>query len=281
VTATPTPIHVHRFQASLFPVNAYIVELEAGTVVVDATLGVSDGRALRARVEALTKPLLAVLVTHVHPDHYGGLAALLDGRDVPVYATTGVGGAIRRDDDTKEQILRPMFGGEWAAVRSFPNRLVHGGDRVTIDDTVFVVTDLGPGESPHDSVWRPETPGPPIAFVGDLAYSHMHAYLADGYYESWLRNIERMRREVPAETMFFMGHGEPAAGHAILDWQASYIHQFLDTLRSAVERDRLDGDALADAVTSRMTTWAKTDDLSFLLRLSVEPMRARLALPPA
>src|SRR5262245_54124899 len=36
---------IHRFQASLFPVNAYLVELEAGVVLVDATLGVHDGRA--------------------------------------------------------------------------------------------------------------------------------------------------------------------------------------------------------------------------------------------
>jgi glyoxylase-like metal-dependent hydrolase (beta-lactamase superfamily II) len=174
-----------------------------------------------------------------------------------------------------------MFGAEWAAVRSFPNRLVQGGERVVIDDTAFVVTDLGPGESPHDSIWCPETAGPPTAFVGDLVYSRMHAYLADGHYEAWLRNIERVKRELPSETTFFMGHGEPVTGHAILDWQASYIHHFLDTLRSAVERDGLVGDALADAVTSRMSMWSNTEDLSFLLRLSVEPMRARLAVPPA
>jgi hypothetical protein len=40
--------------------------------------------------------------------------------------------------------------------------------------------------------------------------------------------------------MFYMGHGEPVAGHAILDFQASYIHHFLVTLRAAVERDGLD-----------------------------------------
>jgi hypothetical protein len=49
-------------------------------------------------------------------------------------------------------------------------------------------------------------------------------------------------------------------------------------LRSAVERDGLQGDALADHVTAAMKEFLPSDDLLFLIRLSVEPMRARLAL---
>ena len=266
---------VHRFEAALFPVNAYLVETTTGVVAVDATLGVSDGRALRSRADVLKKPLLGVIVTHSHPDHYGGVTSLLDGADAPVYAVAGVDRAIRRDDAEKERILRPMFGDEWASARTFPNRVVAEGERVTIGDAVFVATDLGPGESPHDSVWRLESAGPPQAFVGDLVYSHMHAYLADGFCDRWLVNLERARRELPAGTTLFMGHGEPATGPALLDWQASYIRHFLDVLRAAIERDGLQGEALADAVTARMKSFLPTDDLLFLLRLSVEPMRAQ------
>ena len=271
-------IAIHRFEARLFPVNAYLVETSDGVVVVDATLGVSDGRALRLRVEALRKPLAAVIITHSHPDHYGGVTSLLDGADVPIFAVPGVDQVIRRDDAAKEQILRPMFGDEWAATRTFPNRLVQGGERVTIGDAVFAVTDLGPGESPHDSLWRLESSEPARAFVGDMVYGHMHAFLADGFYDHWLANLERAKRELPADTMLFMGHGEPVAGHQILDWQASYIQRFIATLRAAVEREGLQGDSLADAVTSRMKTFLPGDDLLFLLRLSVEPMRKRLGL---
>ena len=271
-------IVVHRFEASLFPVNAFLVDTTEGVVVVDATLGVSDGRALRSRVEAQRKPLAAVIITHSHPDHYGGVTSLLDGADVPVYAVEGVDQVIRRDDDAKEQILRPMFGNEWAATRTFPNRIVQGGERVTVGDAVFAVTDLGPGESPHDSLWRLESSGPPKMFVGDLVYSHMHAFLGDGFYDRWLANLARAKRELPADAMLFMGHGEPVTGHAILDWQTNYIQRFVDILRTAVEREGLQGDALADAVTTRMKAFLPSEALLFLLRLSVEPMRNRLAL---
>jgi glyoxylase-like metal-dependent hydrolase (beta-lactamase superfamily II) len=95
--STEHDVTVHRFEASLFPVNAYLVETGTGIVVVDATLSVSDGRALRARVDALKKPLAAVVITHSHPDHYGGVTSLLGGTNVPIYAIAGVDEVIRRD----------------------------------------------------------------------------------------------------------------------------------------------------------------------------------------
>jgi glyoxylase-like metal-dependent hydrolase (beta-lactamase superfamily II) len=271
-------VTVHRVEASLFPVNAYLVETSTSVVVVDATLGVSDGKRLRSRVEELEKPLAAVIITHSHPDHYGGVAPLLGEADVPVYAVAGVNNVIRRDDATKEQILRPMFGDEWPVVRTFPSRIVQGGERVAIADAVFTVTDLGPSESPHDSLWRLESDGPPQVFVGDLVYSHMHAFLADGFFERWLFNLEGATRELPADATLFMGHGQPVTGHQILHWQANYIRRFVEVLRSAVARDGLQGDALADAVTARMKEFLPSDDLLFLMRLSVEPMRQQLAL---
>jgi glyoxylase-like metal-dependent hydrolase (beta-lactamase superfamily II) len=176
---------IHRFQASLFPVNAYVVESSEACVVIDSTLGVSDGIALRARVDALGKPLAAVVVTHAHPDHYGAITSLVEGLDVPLVSVAGVADVIRRDDDAKEQILRLMFGAEWAARRTFPNTVVRDGQEVTLGGTTFRVLDLGPGESPHDSMWLLTDEGRVTgAFCGDLAYDHMHGYLADGHHEA-------------------------------------------------------------------------------------------------
>lgn len=280
---------VHRFRASLLPVNAYVVEFETGVVVVDSTLGVSDGRALGARVDALAKPLRAVLVTHAHPDHYGALTALLEGRaDVPVVATAGVAHAIARDDPAKEQILRPMFGDEWARARTFPTRTAVDGERLTFDGATFRVIDLGPGESPHDSLWVLDGGAPggsPRAFVGDLVYAHMHGYLADGHYAAWLRNIERVRRELPPDTLVYMGHGEPGPAGPLLDWQAEYIRRFVAAVRAAGPTEA-EGDAPSQAaaqqaitqtVTQRMQAYLPSDDLLFLMQLSVPPMRERLA----
>jgi glyoxylase-like metal-dependent hydrolase (beta-lactamase superfamily II) len=272
----PVSATVHRFQASLFPVNAYLVETTDAVIAVDATLGTSDGRAIAERVKAMGKPLAGVIVTHSHPDHYGGLTTLLEGSSVPIFSVAGVRDIIGRDDAEKDRILRPMFGDEWAKQRTFPNRIVADGDRVSIADAVFRVTDAGPCESPHDSWWVLENVGPSTAFVGDLAYSHMHSYLADGYHEQWLRNIARGKRDLPKDVNLMIGHGEPARGHALLDWQSEYIGRMVEAVRTAVERDGLDGDVLADTVTESLKAFLPTEDLLFLARLSVAPLRRQL-----
>ena len=55
-------IHTYRAAEPGLFVNSYLVEGEAGVVVVDTSLLVSDIEALRARLRALNKPLLAILL---------------------------------------------------------------------------------------------------------------------------------------------------------------------------------------------------------------------------
>lgn len=274
------PLIVHRFQGSLFPVNAYLIESATDVVAVDATLGMTDGRRLRARINETGKPLAGVIVTHAHPDHYGAVTALVGDSNVPVYAVGGVDDVIRRDDAAKEQILRPMFGEEWATTRKFPTDRVRDGDRVSIGGATFHVVDVGPGESPHDSWWVLESDAPTHVFAGDLVYSHMHAYLADGFSDQWLANLARAKRELPTDAELLMGHGDPTRNREILDWQVGYIDKFLEAVRSGTEKDGLSGDALTEAVARRMKMYLPNNDLDFLMRLSVEPTRVRLVGSP-
>jgi glyoxylase-like metal-dependent hydrolase (beta-lactamase superfamily II) len=49
--------------------NAYFIETANGVVAIDLTLTVNESKALKASLDSLNKPLLAVLLTHPHPDH--------------------------------------------------------------------------------------------------------------------------------------------------------------------------------------------------------------------
>jgi glyoxylase-like metal-dependent hydrolase (beta-lactamase superfamily II) len=270
----PEPhIHCHTTGQERALVNAYLVETRDGIVAVDGTLTVTDGRALRARLEALGKPLLAVLVTHAHPDHYGGIVELVASDDVPVVATAGVDAVIRRDDALKEEILRPMFGDEWPRERMFPTRIVSDGDTVGLGGTSFTVLDLGPGESPHDSLWFLGDERRTV-FLGDQVYDRKHAYLADGFFEEWLGHLDRLQRELPGDATLHIGHGGPVTP-ARFDEQRQYIETFVDAVRSADWSQPEDARA---AVVERMTTLLPTDELRFLMELSIDPVAARLGI---
>ncbi|HEX6027264.1 MAG TPA: MBL fold metallo-hydrolase [Solirubrobacter sp.] len=259
-------IHRHAATTAGTPVNAYVIESPEELVVVDATLTVDDGCALRERVAALGKPLAGVVITHAHPDHYGGLVELLAGRDsVPVHATQAVIDAIVRDDSVKEQILRPMFGDQWAPERAFPDTPVADGDTLKLGQIALRVTDLGPGESPADSVWALSDGR---VFSGDLAYDRHHCYLADGFHQQWLANLERMRADLPERATLYPGHGLPC-GLEVLDWQRGYIETMLDAIGRADWGDR---DAARAQVAARMRAYLPTEALAFLMELSIEPL---------
>lgn len=271
--SAPPPIHRCESSPAGALVNAYLVETPAGVVAVDSMLTVSDSRALRGRLEALGKPLLAALITHAHPDHYGGLVELVAGDDVPIVAVAGVDDVIRRDDDVKEQILRPMFGDEWPARRRFPSTTVADGETVDFDGVRFTAIDLGPGESPHDSAWLLGDDGLAV-FLGDQIYDHKHCYLADGFHREWLANIARLRTSLPDEATLYIGHGGPV-GRQDWQWQHDYIETFLDAVRAA---DWSAPERAKAAVVETMQAYLPSDDLRFLMELSVEPVAAQLGL---
>ena len=265
----------HRIESEVAgtPVNAYLVEGERELVAIDATLTVSGGRAVRQRVEAIGKPLAAMLLTHAHPDHYGGAVEAVSGSGAPIVATAGVDAAIRRDDESKEVTLRPMFGDEWPTKRAFPTQLVEPDDELAFGDVELAVRDLGPGESPHDSIWLLGEEQSTV-FCGDQGYNHMHCFLADGHWESWLANLDRLAADLPTGVTLLPGHGDQA-GRELLDWQRGYIERFVEAVRAG---DWSDAVRAKQAVVDAMASYLKRDDLRFLMELSIEPVAAKLGL---
>ena len=69
--------------------NGLVVEVERTRVLVDCGFGVKDTVARLARLGLAPGDLAAVLVTHEHADHIGGVAAFAARYAIPVWMTFG------------------------------------------------------------------------------------------------------------------------------------------------------------------------------------------------
>ena len=267
-------MHTYRSSETGLFVNSYLVEGAYGVVAVDAPLLLSDGRAFRARFEALRKPLLGALVTHPHPDHYNTIGELLAGDQVPVLAHADVAREISEKDEAKRAQWGPMFGDEWPASATFPDRLVGDEECIELGDLRFTAWDFGPGESRSETVWllgEGET-----AFVGDLAFNGTHSYLADGSTDAWLRAIDRAEESLGGVRTMYVGHGAPT-GPSVLADQRRYLLMAREAVaRVAGGRNELSEDE-ANRVASLMERYLPGAPLSWLVGAGASAVAAELA----
>jgi glyoxylase-like metal-dependent hydrolase (beta-lactamase superfamily II) len=272
----PPTVHVVAGGASDVFANAYIIEGGAGSVVIDALLTRARSRELRDRVDALGKPLLGVVLTHGHPDHYGGVAQLVEGRpEVPVVAVRGVDAVIRRDDAMKGERLK-AFGIDWAETRTFPNVVVSDGVRLVFGDIMLTAIDIGLAESHHDSVWVLRGAGGEHAFVGDQVMSGVHAYTADAHTGRWIDSLRRLERRLASAARIYPGHGEPG-GPELLKRQAAYLEEFRAQVRTLAAGGPTLSDDQTKELARRMIDFLGHNRMSRWIFEGANPVAAELA----
>lgn len=272
-------VHMHASGEGGIFANAYLVETALGVVAIDALLTRSESRALRSELEALSKPLLAVLVTHAHPDHVAGLTELVADLDVPILALRSVVEEMRTTEAAKHAQWRPVFGEEWIDRWTYPDRVVANGETIALDGVVFRVHDVGAGgDSPANAIWTIAVAGAPphAAFVGDLVFSGTHVYMADGYVLAWLANLGRFGRLLGDVPTLYPGHG-PAGPPALLDQQRAYLLAYCAAVRELAEGEASLTEPAKRELEGRMEDWRPGAPLGFMVSLSADAVVAELA----
>lgn len=142
-------VHTHACGEGGIFVNAYVVETRRGLVAIDSTLTESESQSFRREIDALDKPLLAILITHPHPDHVAGITNLVGNGGTKIIATRPVLELMRKLEEPKRKQWTPVFGSEWIQRWTYPDTIVTSGDSLTFDGLTYSVLDVGPGAIPR------------------------------------------------------------------------------------------------------------------------------------
>lgn len=276
--ASLSKIHAHISGEKGIFANAYLIETTNGIVVVDSTLTVSESKTLKARLDSINKPLLAILLTHPHPDHVAGVTNLVtsSSADVPIISLESVKRIMNSTEEAKRIQWAPIFKEEWISKWTYPNQNVKDREAVTFDGLTYRVYDFGPGgDSDANSIWILENE-PKVAFVGDLIFNGYHPYIADDHLSDWLKNLERARDLLINITKLYPGHGQPGSVD-LLESQKKYLLTYADAVRELSGGKSILKEEAKGELTQRMEEFLPGAGLSFLIVQSADPVAAELA----
>jgi glyoxylase-like metal-dependent hydrolase (beta-lactamase superfamily II) len=274
---TEPKIHTHASgEAGIFA-NAYLVETQNGVVAVDATLTVSESKSFKNLIDSINKPLLAILLTHAHPDHVAGITNLVrTSTDNPIIAVESVEKLMQATEEIKRAQWGPVYKDEWIGKWTFPNRRIIDNDIVTFDGVTYRVHDIGPGgDSDANSIWVIEG-DPQYAFVGDLVFEGTHSYIADNHVANWLKNLEKAGKLLTGVAAIYPGHGK-SGSLEMLNSQKKYLIAYSDAVKEFSGGEPFLTESAKKELTAKMERYLENGRLTFLIAHSADAVATELA----
>jgi hydroxyacylglutathione hydrolase len=190
---------VDRYELGPIGTNCYVVRARRGAeecVVVDPG---ADAAALRLELARLGTRCAAILVTHVHWDHIGGVADLAEGTGAPVHVSDTEAPVLERPDDFYAAIgvrIRPYV----------PEVRLAGDESLELAGISFETLPV-PGHSPGHLAFHADG----CLFSGDVLFAGGvgRVDLPGGDWETLLGSIRTLADRFSAETVVYSGHGPP------------------------------------------------------------------------
>ena len=196
------PLKVETVVSTPFSENAFVIYLSHSSdcVVIDPGL---EPEKIIAYLDAQHLNLVAILLTHGHSDHIGGVDALMQ-RSSECDLVIGENEVSKLTDPMEN--LSPMFGFDLIAPAA--SVTVADGDTYSAAGIEFEVREI-PGHTTGHVVFLIKDRVPMLGFVGDVIFSGSigRTDFPGGSMEALVHGIHNKLFTLPDDTLLYSGHG--------------------------------------------------------------------------
>src|SRR5882757_6024886 len=206
-------------------VNVFWLSTPQGLVLVDGLRTLSDARRALTQIQATGRPVAAILVTHPHPDHVGGLTEFHRAYPAaPIYANTATAEFVRTDPLGFYALTHQQLGDDHPAKPVVPDHTVAAGAPLDVAGLHLETAEFGAGEAVTAvAYYQPDTGA---LFAGDLVGNRVTPALLEGHTCGWLTGLDQLRARFPAAKNLYPGHGAPGDPATLIDAQREYLRTF-------------------------------------------------------
>jgi len=209
-----------------FLVNSTLVTGDKQAILIDAQFDLADAHRLIATILESKKQLTTVYITHAHPDHYFGLAAIHDAfPNAKLVALPAVVAEIKKTWQGKLKQWGPLYGDLLPAKPVLPVALA--GTTLTLEGQTLELHGGVQGDAADNSfVWIPSIQ---TVVAGDLIYRGVHVWTAETNVASraaWRKALDQLAALKP--TTVIAGHKDPKLKDdaASIDATRAYLDAF-------------------------------------------------------
>jgi hydroxyacylglutathione hydrolase len=190
------PLAVDRYALGPIQTNCYVVRASRDATEAAVIDPGGDAADLRLGLARSGSSCAAILITHGHFDHVGGVADLAEWAGAPVYMPAGERERLERYGD---------FAPVGAPGRSYtPDHLLEGGETVVAAGISFECVAI-PGHSPAHVAFAADG----CLFSGDLLFAGSvgRVDLPGADWDTLLASVRTLTERYPPETIVYPGHG--------------------------------------------------------------------------